>query len=420
MGTRDESEAFASRSPRGGWRANALLAAASLILSLLLAEAVLRWAVHDYPQFNMLDPTLGWRPRPAAAGWFPGEVDSYVAMNREGYRDVDHAVAKTAGTYRIVILGDSMTEGREVEFGDLYWKQLESLLPQCPAFVGRDIEVISLAANGYGTAQEYLTLREKGLKFRPDLVLLALFTGNDFTDNVRTLGRHRDRPYFAVRDGRLVLQQTAGDAPDFAARQRWDELRRGLLDPIRLVQVARQAQARLRQMLRYGRPDPNRIDQPGLDGRVFVPPVTREWEQAWRMTEALILAIADCAHGAGAAFALTTLTNPLQVLPDTAARDRLAKGLGVADLTYPDRRLEQFSAANGFPDMPLVDALASYAAEHHAALHGPDPSQPIGHWNQLGHHVAAVELAHRLCDQMAAGRLAPPSLLHQSGSNTFR
>jgi len=126
MGTRGESEASASCPPTGGWRANALLTIASVVFSLLLAEAILRLTMHDYPQFNMLDPTLGWRPRPAAAGWFPGEVDSYVAMNREGFRDVDHAVAKSPVTYRIIILGDSMTEGREVEFGDLYWKQLES------------------------------------------------------------------------------------------------------------------------------------------------------------------------------------------------------------------------------------------------------------------------------------------------------
>ncbi len=420
MGTRVESEAAASRRQSGGWRANALLTVVSLILSLLLAEAVLRWAVHDYPQFYMLDPTVGWRPRPATAGWFLGEADNDVVMNREGYRDIDHLVAKSPETYRIVILGDSMTEGMEVALGDLYWKQLESLLPHCPAFAGRQIEVISLAVNGYGTAQEYLTLRERGLKFQPDLVLLALFTGNDFTDNVKALGQHRDRPYFAVRDGRIVLEQTAGDDPGFAARQHWEEVKHRLLDPIRLVQITRQAQSRLRLMLRYGHLDASRIDQPGLDSRVFVPPATPEWEQAWGVTEALILAIADSAHGAGAAFALTTLANPLQVLPDTAARDRLAKALGVADLTYPDRRLEQFAAANGFPDIPLVDALATYAAEHHAALHGFDPRQPIGHWNRLGHKVAAAELGRSLCEQMAAARLATPSALHQSGSNTLR
>lgn len=143
-----------------------------------------------------------------------GEVDNYIAINREGYRDIDHPLAKPPGTYRILLLGDSMSEGVEVALQDLYWKRLESLLPQCAAFSNRRIEVVSLAVNGYGTAQEYLTLREHGLKYRPDLVLLAFFTGNDFTDNVETLGHHRDRPYFMLREGRLVLEQTAGMSGD--------------------------------------------------------------------------------------------------------------------------------------------------------------------------------------------------------------
>ncbi|MBV9687343.1 MAG: hypothetical protein JO096_09045 [Alphaproteobacteria bacterium] len=59
--------------------------------------------------------------------------------------------------------------------------------------------MISFAVNGDSTAHEYLIFRERGSKCRPDLVLLAFFTGNDFTDNVRALRRHRDRQYFVLR-----------------------------------------------------------------------------------------------------------------------------------------------------------------------------------------------------------------------------
>src|SRR5207253_5928862 len=107
------------------------------------------------------------------------EVENYISINREGYRDVDHAVVKPPGTYRIVVLGDSMTEGVEVALDELYWKQLESLLPRCRGFAGRRIEIISLAVNGYGTAQEFLALKERGVKYQPDMMLRALFIGND-------------------------------------------------------------------------------------------------------------------------------------------------------------------------------------------------------------------------------------------------
>jgi hypothetical protein len=126
------------------------------------------------------------------------------------------------------------------------------------------------------------------------------------------------------------------------------------------------------------------------------------------VTEALIAATADTAHAADAAFALTTLSNPLQVLPDPAERQRVAQSLGVGDLTYPDRQLAAFATAHSLTDIPLVGPMAAYAAEHHAALHGTDPQEPIGHWNTLGNQVAAETLARGLCEAMATGRLAPP------------
>jgi hypothetical protein len=117
---------------------------------------------------------------------------------------------------------------------------------------------------------------------------------------------------------------------------------------------------------------------------------------------------------------MTTLTNPFQVLPDTAARERFASELGAPDLAYPDRRLADFATANGFPDATLAPSLGAYAAEHRVALHGSDPHQPIGHWNALGHRLAAAELGRSLCEFMAAGRLSPPPRSPQSGSNTLR
>jgi hypothetical protein len=391
--------------PNRGWRANAGLVFASVALSLLLAEALLHWIGHPHPQWNMLDPLVGWRPRPGLTGWYSGEVDNYIAINREGYRDIEHPLAKPPGTYRIVLLGDSMSEGVEVAFADLYWKRLEALLTRCPAFSGRRVEVVSFAVNGYGTAQELLTFEERGAKYRPDLVLLSFFTGNDFTDNSKALGRHRDRPYFALKKGRLELEQTAGMAPDFAFRQRFNDLKQHFMDSLRVIQLARQVQTRLHLLFRYGHADPNRIDQPGLDSRVFLPPSTPEWEEAWAVTEALIRAIAENARANGAAFAMTTLTNPFQVLPDTAARERYAKELHVPDLAYPDRRLAALAVASGFPDAKLMPAMGAYAAEHRAALHGADPRQPIGHWNALGHRIAAEELGRSLCEFKAAGRI---------------
>jgi len=49
------------------------------------------------------------------------------------------------------------------------------------------IEVLNFGVSGYGTAQELLTLREQVWKYSPDIVMLAVTTNNDITDNSRAL-----------------------------------------------------------------------------------------------------------------------------------------------------------------------------------------------------------------------------------------
>jgi len=399
--------AFSSHRWLHAWRGNVALLAATLVLSLIIAELALRIAGGNTPQFYRLDPDVGWRPRPDVSGWIRGESETYVSMNRAGYRDVDHPLAKPPRTYRIVVLGDSMTEAVEVPLDETYWRRLAAPLAACRGD-GENVEILNFAVNGYGTAQEYLTLDKWALAWRPDLVLLAFFTGNDVTDNSFVLGRHAGRPYFELMDGRLVEVRRPGDQPDFMLRKRWLDLRAHTLDELRLVQLARHDARLLRETLKYQVAPDTQVEQPGLDSHVFAPPASPDWAAAWRVSEALIAAAADRAHAAGAAFALTTLANPLQMLPDPAERQRLAQSLGVADLTYPDRRLAAFAAAHGLVDVPLVDAMADYAAERDAALSG-DLSRPIGHWNALGHQVAGEALARGLCAAMAAGRLAPPA-----------
>jgi hypothetical protein len=305
------------------------------------------------------------------------------------------------------MLGDSMTEGIEVDLGALYWKQLETLLPACPAFAERQVEVMGFAVNGYGTAQEYLTLQQRVLKYHPDLVLLAVFTGNDLTDNSLALGQHRDRPYYTIADGRLVLSRVAGDAADFTTRQRWDRINYQL-HRLRIVQLASEAAWRAGTLLRFRGRDSGERAAIGLDAAIYRPPQTAEWRDAWTLLEALILEIDKTARANGAAFAMTTLTTPAQADPDLDRRAALAARLGTTDLSYPDRRLAEFAARHDLPDIALIDRLPDYAARHHVALHGFDPAVPIGHWNAQGHRVAAEALAQGLCQAMASGRLAPP------------
>jgi lysophospholipase L1-like esterase len=102
-------------------------------------------------------------------------IDFEGASNALGYRDVDHAVEKPKGVYRIVVLGDSVGAGLKVErFEETFPPVLEKRLQEA----GIHAEVINLSVSGYNTQQEVETLREHGLPYSPDLVLVAYTLGD--------------------------------------------------------------------------------------------------------------------------------------------------------------------------------------------------------------------------------------------------
>jgi len=91
--------------------------------------------------------------------------------NSLGFRDREHALEKPPGVYRILVIGDSITMGLQIDdhTEDVYTNVLERALTRA----GRDVEVINFGVSGYNTQQEVQTLADKGISFKPDLVILA-------------------------------------------------------------------------------------------------------------------------------------------------------------------------------------------------------------------------------------------------------
>jgi lysophospholipase L1-like esterase len=101
------------------------------------------------------------------------------AINGAGFRDYEYSEQKPRGTYRIVVLGDSTTAGNGIpNLVQIYAKRMEKLL-NTPTDTSIRYEVLSMAVGGYHTLQEVETLRTKGLKYNPDMVLVT-FCVNDF------------------------------------------------------------------------------------------------------------------------------------------------------------------------------------------------------------------------------------------------
>ena len=193
----------------------------SLVLGVLIGEIGLRIARIEGVQrikdsidsaptvFHTADPDRGWQLIPGKSGEWQGEGEkSYVQINSQGLRDGEHSQGKPKNTLRIAVLGDSFTEAIHVPIGKTFWYKLGRKFQSCPALKGQNVEVINFGVQGYGTAQELITLQKKVWAYAPDLVILAFFNGNDVINNSRALEYDQYRPFFVYKDGKLVADMS--------------------------------------------------------------------------------------------------------------------------------------------------------------------------------------------------------------------
>jgi lysophospholipase L1-like esterase len=133
------------------------------------------------------------RNRPWPSG---DEFQFEFRTNSQGFPDVEHAFEKSPGVFRILGLGDSYTAGGGAPFEDTYLYRLEQMLRAD----GRDVEIVKAGQPRYWTEPERILLETVGVRYRPDLVMVAV-TPNDVTDTF--LGASDTM----VRDGWLVSRE---------------------------------------------------------------------------------------------------------------------------------------------------------------------------------------------------------------------
>lgn len=95
--------------------------------------------------------------------------------NSFGLRDYEYPVKKQNKTFRIVVLGDSVTFGNGLNLNDTVSKRLEKLLNANQklksAVKANQFEVINFGISGYNVVQETELLKTKAINFSPDLVI---------------------------------------------------------------------------------------------------------------------------------------------------------------------------------------------------------------------------------------------------------
>ena len=389
------------RHRRRGCLERVLAVAVGTVFVVVVAEVLLRLAGVCHVVFETYDDDRGVALACGREGWYDKEGRAYIEINSDGYRDVEHEREKQPGVFRIAVLGDSFTEARQVDLEQTFFRIAEGKL-NARGESARRVEFLSFGVGGYSTLQELLTLRRDALSFEPDLVLLAFTIGNDISDNSKRLSRDGFRPFSVPRDGELQLD-------DSFRRMSLPNVRRGVLlwgvqhsklcELVNQVRRRRWAAVERDSAAQAAGASLGEAEEVGIFSPSYAPPPNPEWEEAWQITEDLLVRLHEESAAAGARFALVTLTNSVHVHPDPEMRARIAASLGVEDLYYPERRLSALGKSTGFPVITLSGPLleAVQAAPEALWLHGFESTRlGRGHWNADGHRLAGEVLAREL------------------------
>lgn len=401
---------------RRRWWWRRLVPIAAGLAALLVFEVGLRvtddWRDQAAGQVHIHDPERGWVTRPGFSGWVEGENRVWVQTNSDGMRDREHSIAKPAGAVRIAVLGDSYMEALNVPLEKTFTTFLEQRVSGCrPASLrpsgaaARQAEVLNFGVSGYGTTQELLTYRSQVIKYRPDIVVLAVYTSNDIFNNHRELTESPgdDNPYFVLQGDSLVPDPWQPPPEDLSGLPWYQRLRVAITSRLATANLAWGGWGQLRA--RFAPPAPPIAEQEespaeASGNAIYRPPATPAERDAWRVTEALFLALAREVAAQGSEFWLVTLSNAEQVNPSLEARRALAASLGVESLRYPDERIRDFGRAHGIRVITLVERLADHTEKTGRFLNGGyNERYPpgTGHWNETTNELVAGLVGDRLC-----------------------
>lgn len=188
-----------------------------LLVGLLAVEVGLRVAGIEAPR-------LSGRGTAVDEEAYAKEVNSFL------FHDDEWEVERPAGTFRVIALGDSFTEGRKVPRDELFVQRIErSLDAECGE---RRVEVLNMARSGWGTVEEVGMLEGVlSLGADPHAVLIVFFI-NDANRIPTNLGLVRSlKDEVHGREGVLNRVLRSWDYLDYLRRR--DRVTRRTVDEYR-------------------------------------------------------------------------------------------------------------------------------------------------------------------------------------------
>lgn len=377
----------AARRPTPSLKARLILVLVGIMLPLVLAEIGLRLAGAILPgdyqtvSFAEAHPEFGRRNRPGAGWKKTSEFTSWIEVNSKGLRGTEIDYPKPAGERRILVIGDSFTFAEQVNQNETFTQRLEDRLNA----EGGQYRVLNAGSNGWATANEAIYLAKEGVRFKPDVVIVALYLGNDVSDNYRRVATVSD----AVAADLKLRGADSFDGPRRILRRSelYTVFESGVLAKLPIWQD----------------------DGGNYSSDRKAPSNQAETEEAWAITGRLLDRMRDQAESQGAHFMVMVVPSATAVSQrgDAGARDdddeeegnEAANKPGFED---PHGQLAALTARSSLTTLDLLQAMRRADNRVKERLY----FRQNAHWTAAGHGIAADELYDFLAEQgltMAGG-----------------
>jgi len=363
-------------------------------------EIILRIFNVEYPIFQRHDSIRGFSLLPNSSGTWTREGKGEIIINKDGLRDINHEITKSKNSIRIAILGDSFAEARSVNLEETFWFKLKDDLDSCFNFhKGNEIEVINFGVSEYGTTQQYLTLKNNVWKYNPDIILLAFYSGNDISDNVKSLSQKKYRPYFLFSGDKIIDVDSSflDSKPYKMLSSHSGQAFIKLSQYSRILQLLREAYVQT-YFKNQKKKKKIKKEQSSVNKSNLYSPISSDWSNAWVTTEKIINLINNEVKINNKDFILVSLTTPVQVNPNINEVEKYMIKNYINDIFYPEKRLRKFSKKNSIKYIELAQKMSDLARNNNIYFHGFNNTKlGTGHWNKTGHHQASKLISESIC-----------------------
>lgn len=350
--------------------------------------------LYNLATFQRYHPIYGFFHQPGARGWVRSEeFTAYVQVNSRGLRDRETQIPKPAGTYRIILLGDSFVEGAQVALEQTVSKQLERLLGGGQGGASHPVEAINAGSAGFGTAQELLFLEHEGSTYQPNVVLLFFYVDNDTANNGFRINQKLDldtdhRPFFVLDEQGKLQQRPMAPLPPEPLGPVKDFLRQhSLLFSVGENLMTAEISAKRYHAMRMG-----------SDRTMYKLEQPPTWEEAWQVTEALLARANASAKAINAELVVVCAPSQFQIYDDDWYRligTKRASILAQYAQDAPNQRLAEATQRAGVRMLDLLPAIRAAAESSETPLYFAED----GHWTPAGHALAARLVASYLNEQ---------------------